>query len=351
MTTENPILAFSVLLLALFVWMAIPLVPAFRELMSPRDAAPLEAVGNDAGNLTYFAESFTNRVMREGLMGTMVPPRLSDGTPVRAHTAAQPLGRQRQPFDEIVVFMDNEPVPDDITLGAEALARLTLRGGRNVTYRALLGQRDISLGSGSTVLRWVHSRGLLQVGDGSRLFGRATADREIILGEGVTFDRLEATVVRVSDTETPEPAPSATSEYEVFQLPSDSIELGPRYWRTERDLLVPPYSALLGTAITTGSIIVNSGARVAGSLKAHGEIIIRGGAIVQGSITAWDRIVIEAGARVSGPVISEKMVEVQAAIVGAANRRTTVTAPVIHLRPGATIYGAVMAGDEGRTLS
>jgi predicted acyltransferase (DUF342 family) len=348
---ENPILTFTLLLLALAAWMTIPLVPAFRELMSPRDAAPLEAVGNDAGNLTYFAESFTNRVTREGLLGTMVPPRLTDGTPVRAHTAAQPLVRQRAPIEEIVVFMDNEPVPDDITLASEALARLTLRSGRNVTFRALLGQRDVVLGENTTVLRWVHARGLLRVGDKSKLFGRATADREIILGDKVTFDRLEATVVRVSDTETPEPAAAPTSEYEVFQLPKDAIEMGPRYWKTERDLLIPPESALLGTAITTGSIIINSGARVAGSLKAHGEIIVRSGAIVQGSITAWDRIVIEAGARVSGPVISERLVEVQAAVIGAANRRTTITAPIVLLHPGATIYGAVMAGDEGRTVS
>ncbi len=349
--TEHPLFAFSLLLLGLLAWMAIPLVPAIRELVAPRDAAPLEAVGNDAGNLTFFAESFTDRAMREGLLGTMVPPRLLDGTPVRAHTTAQPLERRRQPFEEVVVFMDNEPVPDDITLASETLARLTLRGGRNVTYRALLGQRDVLLETGSTVLRWVHARGLLHVGDRSQLFGRATAEREIILGDGVTFDRLESTVVRVSDSETPEPTPAQTSEYEIFQLPSDAIELGPRYWKTERDLMLPPDSALLGTAITTGSIVINPGARVTGSLKAHGEIIVRSGAIVQGSMTAWDRIVIESGARVSGPVISETQVVVHAAIVGAATKRTTVTAPIIHLYPGATIYGAVMAGDEGRTLS
>jgi len=349
--TEAPLLTFVLLLLALVAWMAIPLAPAIRELIAPRDAAPLEAVGNDAGNLTYFAESFTNRAMREGLLGTMVPPRLMDGTPVRAHTAGLPLVRQKEPIEEVVVFMDSTPVPDGITLTSETLARLTLRGGRNVTYRALLGQRDVDLGEGTTVLRWVHARGLLRVGDRSRLFGRATADREIILGDAIDFDRLEATVVRVSEAETPEPAVAPTAEYEVFQFPPDTIELGPRYWKTERDLLLPPYSALLGTAITTGSIVINAGARVAGSLKAHGEIIVRGGAIVQGSITAWDRIIIESGARVSGPVISEKLIEVQAAIVGGATRRTTVTAPIIHLYPGATIYGAVMAGDEGRTRS
>jgi predicted acyltransferase (DUF342 family) len=347
----TPAITFSLLVLALVAWMAIPLVPAFMELLRPRDASPLEAVGNDAGNLTYFAESFTTRMTREGLLGTMIPPRLSDGTPVRSHTSAQPLARQREAYEDIVVFMDTEPVPDDITLGGEALARLTMRGGRNVTYRALLGQRDILLGERSTVLRWIHAHGRLDVGNGSKLFGRATADRDIILGDKVLFDRLEATVVRVTAAETPESPPMPTAEYEVFLVPSDAVEMGPRYWKTAEDLCVPPGSALLGTAITTGSIVISEGARVSGSLKAHGEILVRAGAVVQGALTAWDRIVIEAGARVSGPVISETLVEIQAAIVGSATKRATITAPSIRLYPGATVYGAVMAGEDGRTVS
>ena len=57
----SPGMAFALLLLALIAWMALPLLPAFMELLRPRDAAPLSAVGNDAGKLTYFADSFTKR--------------------------------------------------------------------------------------------------------------------------------------------------------------------------------------------------------------------------------------------------------------------------------------------------
>jgi len=51
----SPEAAFALLLLALIGWMAIPLLPAVFELLRPRDAAPLNAVGNDAGRLTYRA--------------------------------------------------------------------------------------------------------------------------------------------------------------------------------------------------------------------------------------------------------------------------------------------------------
>ena len=46
--------------------------------------------------------------------------------------------------------MDSEPLPDGCELATECLARLTMRGGRRGTYRAVLGQRDILLGEGIT---------------------------------------------------------------------------------------------------------------------------------------------------------------------------------------------------------
>ena len=39
------------------------------------------------------------------------------------------------------------------------------------------------------------------------------------------------------------------------------------------------------------------------------------------------------------------------AVVGMASRRTTVTAPKIRLHAGATIYGAIIASEQGGTFA
>ncbi len=347
---NSPNMAFALLVLGLLTWMAVPLLPALMELLRPRDAAPLDAVGNDAGNLTYFAESFTARATREGLLGTSVPPRLSDGTDVRTHSKGQPLPSQRAAFQEFVVLMDSEPLPAGVELSSECLARLTVHGSPGVTYRALLGQRDISLGPKSLVQRWVHARGRLEVADDCQLWGRATADRQIVLGMNVVFERIEADIIRVTDVETTEPPILPTGAYERF-VPKKARELGPAYWRVADSVSIPAGNILVGSLIATGNIVVNDGARITGSIKAHGEVVVRNGAVIVGSISARDRVTIERGARVSGPVISETAVVVEAAVVGGPGTRTTVTAPVIRLLPGATVYGAVMAAADGRTVS
>lgn len=348
--TQSPETVFALVLLGFVGWLSLPLIPAFVELLYPKDAAPLNAVGNDAGNLTFFAESFTTRATREGLLGTMVPPRLSDGSPVRTHSQGQPLPVQRKAFSEFIVLMDSEPVPDGVEFSNECLARLTVRSGANVTYRALLGQRDILLGTKSTVLRWVHARGRLEVAGGSRLLGRATAERAIVLEPNVIFERMEAGVIRVSGLEAIEAPVLPTGAYERF-VPPYGKQVGPAYWRIDGGLPISSGSAFLGSAIATGAIVVNDGARVTGSLKAHEEVIIRSGAVVTGSIASRKRITIERGAKVSGPIISEESIVVEAAVVGSSTTPTTITAPIIRLLPGATIYGAVMAREDGLSIS
>jgi predicted acyltransferase (DUF342 family) len=346
----TPAIAFTLLLLGCIGWISIPFIPALAELLSPRDAAPLNAVGNDAGRLTYFATSFTERATAEGLLGTMVPPRLDDGTAVRTHAAATPLPATTTPIRELVVFFDDTPVPDGITLASECLARMTVRGGTGVTYRALLGQRDVLLGRKSTVLRWVHARGRLEVLDGSRLLGRATADRDIALAPNVGFDRLEADVVRVVGLQPPDTPVRPVSDYPAW-TPEKALVMSTDYWRVEGSVTIPAGCAMVGSLVATGSVVVGDGARVQGSIKAHGDVRVARGAVVIGSLSARGRVIVDTGARLSGPLISEVEAVIGAAIVGISGKRTTVTAPRVRLARGATVYGAVMAADGGFTTA
>ncbi len=345
-----PLGAFALLLGALLVWLSVPLIPAMMELIRPRDATPLNAVGNDAGRLTYFADSFTQFATQEGLLGMTVPARLSDGTRVRAHAHHSPITSSDQSVTDVVVLMDSEPLPDNTVLERECVARRSTRGSAGVTYRALLGQEDVLLGRDSAILRWVHARGRLVAEAGTRLIGRATADESITLATNVSFDRLESGVVQVSGNVPPERPAMATDTHHAF-VPERAVSMGPNYWRVTGDLTIPAGAALTGSVIATGSIVVREGARVTGSMKAHRAIRIESGAVIRGSCTARGRIDVGAGSRVSGPVISETDVYVRSAIVGAPGKLTTVTAPIIRLMPGATVYGAIMAAESGLTMA
>ena len=49
--------------------------------------------------------------------------------------------------------------------------------------------------------------------------------------------------------------------------------------------------------------------------------------------------------------MSKTLFIVGAAVIGIASKRTTVTAPRVELRTGATVYGAVMSADGGASVA
>ena len=346
----SPEFSFLLLLAATLIWLLLPLVPAVMELWRPRDAAPLQSVGSDSGKLTYFATSFTQRAQRDGLLGTMLPPRLSDGTPVIGISRNVPLFDTRKPTEAVVVLMDSVPLPEGVEFSGEVLARLSMPASRRYTFRAILGQRDVGLGEGSTVLRWVHALGLLEVGNGCRLYGRATSGRTITLGTNVFFERLQAPVIRVTAQESYEPPARPTGSYELFRA-DGAEQIAEGYWRFDGDLRIPSDSMFIGSIVCRGTLVVEEGARVTGSIKTHGDLLVRRRAIIEGSLAARERIVVEEGARISGPLIAEDSITLDAAVIGSATSPSTVTAPLIDLLPGATVYGAIMAGRRGTTRS
>lgn len=337
-----PVLVFLLLAATLLAWVSVPLIPALLELRHPRDADPLAGVGRDAGSLFYFANSFLQRATAEGLLGPAVPERLSDGTPVRVHGAASPLATQRAAFRDVVVVTDPTPFPAGTVLAGEVVAQQSMPGTPEMIVRALLGMRDVELGANSTVLRWVHAKGVLEAKEGTQLMGRATSDRTIILSAGVTFQRIEADTVLVAGGEPPLVPPPVRGR--TAWTPRGGVALGERYWRVQGDVEIPAGAELDGSLVATGSILVGAGALVRGSLKAQEVMVVCRGAEVDGALSAWQGIGIEAGARVHGPVIAEEDITIEAATVGVPGGRTTVVGHTVVLAPGATLHGAVMAG-------
>ena len=340
--TGSALQVFLLLALTLVAWVLLALIPAIMELRRPRDASPLAGVGRDSGSLFYFANSFLARATAEGLLGPAVPATLSDGTPVLVHGGAAPLEAGDGPVREVVVVTDPTPLPAGAVLAGEVVVQQSLAPSEELVLRALLGMRDVTLGAHSTVLRWVHARGILEAREGVRLLGRATSDRTIVLSPGVTFQRIEADTVLVAGAD---PPPAAAGRPRVPWTPRSGVQLGKRYWRVLGDVEIPAGAVLEGALVATGSVLIGEGAQVRGSVKAQELLVVCRGAEVEGALSAWGGIGIESGARVEGPVISEADITVEAATIGMPGGRTSVVGSTVTLAPGATLHGAVMAAN------
>ncbi|GLC26145.1 polymer-forming cytoskeletal protein [Roseisolibacter agri] len=345
-------LAAALLLLAFVAWMLLPLIPALLELLRPTDATPLAMVGQDAGELTYFADRFRGylqeQLARSADASTAATGRFADGTSwVRMPLAEHGSAAAR--VDAVVLADPDTWLPSDGVYTMELFARGDLTCGARTVVRALLADGACELGDGSDVLRWVHAEGVLRAGVDATLHGRATSHEAIELRPGVRFARLRAPRIASEGASGLEPLPPLPAEEHTALtpfVPTGATRLGDGYLRVDGSLVVPPCSLVRANLIVRGDLRLEAGSRVQGAVKAHGSVTVGRDVVVDGAVVAQREVHVDAGARLLGVVIAEGAVELAARVqVGCPDRPATIAAPRVRLAPGVTVHGAINTAD------
>ena len=352
------LLGFAALLGATVAWVALPLIPALRELLSPSDVDPLRMVGRDNADISRFARHF-----REYMKGNLerLPPdagvgdyfgRLPDGTHfVRVSRLPNVLDRGAVPdgsHDRVVILEQAVELGGHERFRLEVWARSVLAGGPGAEYRAILGDGAVTLGTESVIWRWVHSTGLLRVRDGCALFGRSSSETGIRLGRDVGFERMGAPWIVAGERAAP-PPPALPANLVPFEPPTGAAVRGD-HLRVEGNLILPPGCVWDGNLVVTGSLRIGRGSVVRGSVKAHEGIELGAGGIVAGSLVCRNEILVGEGAWVHGPVIAEaEIVLGPGASVGSLEHPTTLSGHSVVLSPEAAVFGHILAAGGGRT--
>ena len=358
----NPALATVLLVLLAAVLLTLPLLPALRELRIKRDAAPLVVIQQYAGEIRHFAHGFRHHI--EGLLGPLQQC-IALGT-----TATGTLG----PSDEYVLLGRNDnasliragkmngstcslmvaigpdmALPGGLTFLKEVYAAGILVGGEGVTYRAVLGERDIHLERASKVMRWAHAVGRFRADHDCDLYGRVSSDQEIMLQSGCMFQRLNAPCIAM-------PCASATLDDAVSPAAGASNNRQIPERPLSRKLIVDDFEirsgeVITGNIVTRGKLRIGAGARVLGSVKSNKEMVVEAGVAVEGSLISAATMHIGPGCEIHGPVIAERGMVIESGTqCGSAQTPTTVSSPIIDVEEGSLFFGTLWARDEGRVV-
>ncbi len=349
-------LAFSAVLAGTVAWITLPLIPAIRELLNPRDAGPLDAVGQDSGELTFFADSFRQFVHSGGYAQATDGMMLPDGRQVVLASAATLPAADLKRMG-LMVAESGATLAGHVEYPAEIYGNGDLTIGAGAAIRAALSEGQLTLSPHVTALRWVHGERSLAVGDGSQLLGRATSRGAIALGRGVVFDRVLAPYIVVGEASVA-PSSLSTTAWEVadsrpkFALARASAVLASQHWLVDENLVIPDGHVFRGTLVVRGSLKIGANCEIRGSIKAHKRLVIGQGTVITGAAAGRSDIQLDERARVYGPVISEGTVTLlESARVGLPSRPASVSAERIVLHAGAEVFGSLSARLEGVTAS
>ena len=349
----NGFVAGALLVFLFLLLLAVPLIPAFRELIKKTDGAPLKVVQQHAGDIRFFAESFRNYIARIQKTVDECELHCSDSLIVMPDGIACLVVAQRNPAHDfgidsrgicskVIAAVETLELPADTTFEQDIYARRRVEGGVKSRYRAILGERDVHLGESSTVMRWVHAVEEIECAPGCHLHGRISSEKSIQLQSRCQFTRLNAPRIEIGS--------GSSSEIPPFSLGSfraEGIEGRPRLL-CDGDFEIAPGSVFEKNLVVRGALRVGAGARILGDVKAQELAVLEDGVVAHGSLISSGEMRIGRGCRIQGPVIAEQRVVIEArACVGTPERPATVSAPRIEIAEGALVFGTLWAREQG----
>ena len=337
----------------------LPLLPSLVEWRVRRDAQPLKVVRDYDGNIKHFANRFRQFLSEQfaelaQAAGTTTVPRHdrlatgdryqlvgADGIP-----AITEQERAAQAVDQLVLGTGALELGQGLLYQKEVFAAGAIRTGSENSFRALLARGEIVLGEQCDVLRWAHSDTRFTASRRARLFGRVSANQELVLHGETRFGRMHAPTIRFGDAL---PAPLAQpASRRVLERPESLLDDAAGRWLAAGDLLLPQASFHHGSLVARGSMTVGAHSLVEGSIKCHGDLRVEAGARVDGSLVCSGDMFIGPGCVIRGPLICEKTIEIDAGtVLGSDSAETTVTAVEIRVREGALAHGTVWARELG----
>jgi predicted acyltransferase (DUF342 family) len=366
----NSLLPFLGVLMFTLAWILLPLIPAIRELLNPRDAGPLDAVGQDSGDLTFFADSFRQFVTNGGHGTTPTGTALPDGRTITRLVAAPvaspesndtPIVALAPPVIDrrcgLVVAEPGSQLPADTECPVEVYGAGDFSIGSGASVRAVMCEGQLTIAPHASVVRWAHGERALAVGDGVQLIGRATSRGAVALGRGVQFDRILAPYIVVGEA-TVAPSTLSRTAWEIddprppFQLARAAAILASQHWLVDENLVMPAGHIFRGSLVVRGSVRIGAGTEIRGSVKAYRTLTLEAGAVITGTAASRGDIAIGKEARVFGPVIGEGRVTLDTrARVGLPSRPASISSERIVLHEGSEVYGSLSARLEGRTAT
>jgi cytoskeletal protein CcmA (bactofilin family) len=353
----NPYLGVAVLCLLSGALFILPLVPALVELRRKSDALPLTVVQQHTGEIRFFADGFRTylkaleptlqQCVRSGETATGAMP---DGSEYvvfgRGEQALLLPLQEREEGCQVMIAAGTELLlPAETTFSKDIYAAEGLIGGTKNRYRAILAEKDVHLGNGSVVLRWVHAVGRFSTDPDCKLYGRISSDRIIRLNSDCTFLRLNAPQIETGET-TGLIAPSESADSPAAAATPVARTL------CDGDLEIPPGEVLHGSLVVRGRLHIGSGARICGSVKSEKSMVLQPRVSVEGSLISARSMYIGRDCRIRGPVIAERTIQMEGGTrCGTAESPTTVSAPRIEVEPGVVVMGTLWARDQGRVVA
>ncbi len=324
----------------------LPFVPGLTEVWKPKDRYPLPIDMDYSRDPRYLGKS-ARKIFKRGLKGKINEP----GTHTITFSTDEvvEISNKRKVEDETVVtnvLYINEELESEPGVHFEndiySIGEVTI--GENNLVRTIAGDSNITIGKGSTVVRWVDSEKDIFVESGCDLGHSTSAVGSIKLTNDIHFRRLFGLPVSTGNSKPVSIQSSVPVVYPndieniadiVTYKPSDTeIESG----YTTSKSIIADHDVTTGDKCTFG-----------GSIKCHGDLEIGDNCTVSGNLFAEGCLTIGKNCKIRGSVFSQCEVTIsEGSQIGVPGEYVSVIGKqAIVIKDNINIFGYLLTEGQG----
>ena len=297
----------------------------------------------------YFGKSFSS-LIRENLQGV-------ENNEIYLSKKEEFIDGDKQDIypdtvEKFVICLDKDfRTPDGTVFEKEIYGRQNVWIKDNVKLRAMYSEKNIILGKGTKVIRWIDAEGTVAIYDDCDLGISASSGVRMSIGQNCRFQRLFAPEIYIGQYPGLIMDPTEGKDPRIYRLPVQTAkEKNIRYISNEmvNEEGIVDYSLLSWKNVSVTENII-----VKGDIRSNKGVRLFDGAIVVGNIFAEKDIFLGRNSCVIGNVFSQENVYLETgAVIGKRGAISSLIARgTITIEPGTFIFGYVSCEKGGVILS
>jgi len=343
-----------ILIFVFLLLIILPFIPAFRELLHPKDNKPLLINQDYVRDPKFFEKSFMEEIKpyldntEQSAKGVIL---FKNQVPIDYHKDLSIADSTKT--GHVLIISNNFKSGNRAAYSQPVYVKGNAEIGVDNEFDILKVHGNVKLGKDCSITKWMSSDGNITAGDSVQLGKRVTCDNTLQINKGCQFSNLYAMPIATYEADFNQSLDSTTP----VELPDEKIDNNKQVtdfnWYISKSFIsIPPYSVVNNSMIIKSDLVIRQGVVVNGDLKVYGKVAIEKGVRIYGELICEKDVVVGEDSFIRENLFSQSQIYLKKGVrIGMPGKhKTAIGKKGIKIEKNVLVYGSLMTAGQGMII-
>lgn len=338
------------IVLIFLIMLIIPFIPAFREMINPKDDKPLlinqEYVRDhrfmDKQLLSDLQKAFDKSKQSQGAA------KLKDKTPIDVVNEINPTDTVNS--NHVIVVSTNMKAGHGKIFDQIIQVKGKADFGDNCKCNILMVEKDIHTGNNFVIRQWMSSNADITIGKNAILGDRVACDGTLQINQGTKFSNLYAMPIATYDADFNTEVNPSLGVIKPENAEQGMAEVSDYNWYISKKIIsIPPYSMVNNSMIIKSDLIFRKGVVVNGNIKVYGKVTLEEEVRIFGELICYGDIEVGENSYIRENLFTQSHIYIKkgARIGLQGHHKSVIGKKGITLEKNVIVFGNIMTAGKG----